>query len=270
MDDVSAWIGRREERRDTLDPARSNVLRAALGEAADLGQGDRLPPLHHWLHFWEPRTPEQTGPDGHTRRGTFLPPIPLPRRMWAGGRLDFLASLRLGDPVSRVSTIRGIEAKSGRAGELVFVTLEHEVYGPDGLAIREEQDLVYRGAGSSAPPARDEAHAVAPAATIATDSVLLFRYSALTMNSHRIHYDHPYAVEEEGYPGLVVQGPLQATLLARLAEQGLWAPLSSFRFRGIRAAIVGEPLHLHSVPSDEGLDLWASQSGSRTMNAVAK
>ena len=273
MDDFRDWLGRSQERSDVVDPARCNVLRAALGETGELGSGDLLPPLHHWLYFWETRTPDDTGPDGHPRRGGFLPPITLARRMWAGGRLRFVAPLRLGDPIRRRSTIRRIDRKAGRSGELVFVTIGHEIFAPDGLAIDEEQDLVYRDmdpagtAPAQAPPVFEPA--VAPDDGVDPDPVLLFRYSALTMNGHRIHYDHAYAVGEEGYRGLVVQGPLQATLLARLATRKLNAPLSHFRFRGLAPAFVGQRLDLHAAPGEEGLDLSAVQAGVRTMSASA-
>jgi 3-methylfumaryl-CoA hydratase len=272
MDDFAAWIGRSEERSDVLDPSRSNVLQAALGGASDLKAGDALPACHHWLHFWEARTPAQTGGDGHPKRGGFLPPIALARRMWAGGRLIVRGPLHFGEPVRRVSTIRGIERKTGRNGELMFVTLRHEYYGPQGLAIEEEQDLVYRDmdrSGAAAAPAAPIEPAAPAQDKVDPDSVLLFRYSALTMNGHRIHYDHPYAVGEEGYRGLVVQGPLQATLLARLAGGELNAPLSTFHFRGLAPAIAGERLDLHAAPADSGLDLWVSQAGTRTMAAMA-
>jgi 3-methylfumaryl-CoA hydratase len=273
MDDFREWIGRSEERHDRLDPARSRVLRAALGEAGPLPTGGRLPALHHWLYFWDARTPDATGPDGHPKRGGFLPNIALPRRMWAGGRLRFLAPLNFGDPVHRVSAIRSIETKTGRSGALVFVKIAHQILGPQGLAIEEEQDLVYRDAG----PSGGTASAPAPAAdqapdtldSIDPDPVLLFRYSALTMNSHRIHYDQPYATGEEGYPALVVHGPLQATLLARLAARELGTDLSQFEFRGIAPALVGQRLTLHAEPAASGLDLWTAQGGRRTMSASA-
>lgn len=269
MDDFSAWIGRTEEREDRLDPARSNVLLAAIGRPAVLKDGDTLPALHHWLHFWEPRTPLETGADGHPRRGSFLPPVPLSRRMWAGGRLNFRAPLILGEQVRKVSTIRSITAKSGRSGDLVFVTVTHVVHGRDGLAIEEEQDIVYRGDGGSAVPDHDAAMP-APVETVLPDPVLLFRYSALTMNSHRIHYDRPYATSVEGYPGLVVQGPLQATLLAALAERELGRPLGTFGFRGLAPAFAGRELHLHVARTEGMLDLWTSQGGIRTLTVRAE
>jgi 3-methylfumaryl-CoA hydratase len=268
MDDFSAWLERTETRADRLDPTRSNVLRAAIGRAGDLNDGDPLPCLHHWLHFWDARTPAETGPDGHPRRGGFLPPVPLPRRMWAGGRLIFRTPLHFGEEVRRVSTIKRIEAKSGRTGQLVFVTVAHVLHGRDGPAIEEEQDIVYRGEGVGAAPVR-EPDMAPPDEALPTDPVLLFRYSALTMNGHRIHYDLAYATGIEGYSGLVVQGPLQATLLAELAERRLGKRLETFRFRGLAPAIAGPPLGLHAEATDEGLDLWTSQDNARRMSARA-
>lgn len=270
MSEFTAWIGRREVRDDRLDPARSNALLAALGETTSLTGGDALPVLHHWLHFWDVRTPDETGPDGHARRGGFLPPVALPRRMWAGGRLLFRRPLRLGADVRRESTILSIEEKDGRSGALTFVTVRHEISDRDGPAIEEEQDLVYRAvtapAAVQSPPVVD----IGPGeASIDPDAVLLFRYSALTMNSHRIHYDAPYVTGEEGYPGLVVHGPLQATLLARHAEQRMGAPLASFRFRGVAPAFVDRRLDLHSAVQGDELELWTSQEGQKAMTAVA-
>lgn len=269
MTEFSAWIGRSEERRDRLDPARSNALLSAIGQPKNLVDGDPLPVLHHWLHFWDARTPEQTGQDGHPKRGGFLPPISLPRRMWAGGRLIFRRQLALGSEIRRLSTIDAIHEKHGRSGTLIFVTVRHEIFGDDGLAIEEEQDLVYRepAAAAAAPPAIEEEETDAVA--FDPDPVLLFRYSALTMNSHRIHYDRPYAMNEEGYEDLVVQGPLQATLLAHLAERRLGAPLATFQFRGVSPAIAGHRLVLRTEEDACRAELWASQRGTRTMTATA-
>lgn len=275
MTEFSAWIGRSEERRDRLDPSRSNALLAAIGQPDMLGDGDPLPALHHWLHFWDSKTPEQTGVDGHPKRGGFLPPIPLPRRMWAGGRLIFRRPLILGSQIHRVSTIDAIHEKRGQSGTLIFVTVRHEIFGDGELAIEEEQDLVYREAAAALaaiPAVEKEAGEVEDAGSggIDPNSVLLFRYSALTMNSHRIHYDRRYAVEEEGYEDIVVQGPLQATLLAHLAEHRLGAPLTAFRFRGVSPAIAGHRLALHAEESERKVELWASQRGTRTMTATAE
>src|SRR3546814_628239 len=194
--------------------------------------------------------------------------------MWAGGRVIFRRPLVLGTEIRRVSTIESITEKHGRSGKLVFVTVRHDIFGDDGLAIEEEQDLVYREpadtSGAPDDPASNAADAeIAGVAGIDADPVLLFRYSALTMNSHRIHYDRRYAMAEEGYPDLVVQGPLQATLLADLAVRRLERPLTTFRFRGLAPAFAGDRLMLHVGEGEGDMQLWASQRGVRTMTATA-
>lgn len=272
-EDFSGWIGKQETVSDTLEPARSDALRGALGETAPLAVGDALPQLHHWLYFWNVRPPAGLGADGHPAKGGFLPPVPLPRRMWAGGRLQFLQPLRLGDMVTRTSTIRKVEAKSGKSGNLVFVTVEHQLAGPDGVAIIEEQDLVYReaaAAGAIKAPESPLAAAHAPwRRDIEADTVLLFRYSALTMNGHRIHYDLPYARDVEAYPALVVHGPLQATLLADLAVRELGRPLARFDFRGQAPAFGPRTLHVCGEATETGASLWTEQGGGKNMVATA-
>jgi 3-methylfumaryl-CoA hydratase len=274
QDDFSAWVGNKEQRSDVLEPARSNALRAALGDDAPRGAGDPLPLLHHWLYFWDVRGPQGLGTDGHPAKGGFLPPVPLPRRMWAGGRLDFHAPLHLGEAVTKRSTILKVEAKSGKSGHLVFVTVRHELSGAQGLAISEEQDLVYREAaapGSVPAPGADAAPTAVWSETVDPDTVLLFRYSALTMNGHRIHYDRPYALDEEAYPALVVHGPLMATLLAGLAERRLGKTLNSFSFRGQMPAFAGTPLHVcGGAEADGGARLWTEQAGQPRMTATAR
>jgi 3-methylfumaryl-CoA hydratase len=271
-EDFAAWVGRSETHADVLEPARSNALRAALGDPAPLSAGDPLPLLHHWLYFWDVRPPEGLGPDGHPARGGFLPPVPLPRRMWAGGRLKFLAPLKLGERATRTSTILKVEAKSGKSGSLVFVTVQHEIAGAAGPAIVEEQDLVYRepaAAGSTTLPPADAPSPGAPwRRDVAPDPVLLFRYSALTMNGHRIHYDRPYAMDEEAYPALVVHGPLQATLLIDLAVRQSGRPVAGFDFRGQSPAFDGVPLHVCGEPAEDGANLWTEQGGRKNMTAT--
>ncbi|MCQ4158488.1 MaoC family dehydratase N-terminal domain-containing protein [Roseomonas sp. GC11] len=246
------YLGRTESREDRMDP------RLAEGMAATLGQplpppGEDLPPLWHWMLFQDWRPAGGLGPDGHPQRGGFLPPVHhLERRMWAGGRLTFQGGLRVGDTLRRTSTILRIDQKAGGSGELVFVTVRHALEGPRGPVLEEEHDIVYRGTGGAAlreaPAAPDWLEA--RRATVLPDAVALFRYSALTGNGHRIHYDHPYVTGVEGYPGLVVHGPLQATWLAAHAlalareERGPGARLARFAFRGLRAAIAGRPLTL--------------------------
>ena len=264
---LSSWIGRTETRSDRLDAARSSALRAALGQA-QVAAGDPLPLLHHWLAFWDVRPPGELGEDGHPARGGFMPPIALPRRMWAGGRLSFHRTPRLGDALTRVTTLRKIAEKAGRSGPLVFVTLEHAYQSDDGLVLVEEQDIVYRDQAASAPPPAADAEPPPPAdwrETLTPDPVLLFRYSALTLNSHRIHYDRPYATQVEAYPDLVVHGPLQATLMLDLAVRHGGRPIASFDFRGVAAALQGRPLTVCGRTDDEGADLWTEQDGGRRM-----
>lgn len=241
------YVGRRETRTDRIDHRLVEGLAATLD--LPLPEAD-LPPLWHWMLFQDWRPPSGLGPDGHPKRGGFLPPVhDLPRRMWAGGRVSFPGpGLRAGDTVSRESTILKVEEKNGRSGRLVFVTVRHALTGPRGLAVSEEHDIVYRGTESAAirPAAPAAPWPEATTRALAPDALLLFRYSALTGNGHRIHYDHPYVTEVEGYPGLVVHGPLQATWLAAhalgLARAG--ERLGHFAYRGLRAAIAGRPLSL--------------------------
>jgi 3-methylfumaryl-CoA hydratase len=271
--EFAEWVGRSEEMIDVIDPARCNALRATLGETGLLKAGDEMPLLYHWLHFWNVQPPAGLGPDGHPAKGGFLPPVALPRRMWAGGRLQFKAPLHLGEQVTKTSTIKSVTAKSGKSGDLVFVTVEHCLAGESGLAITEEQDLVYKGdtpPGALKLPSGDgPAPGVPWLASILPDTVLLFRYSALTMNGHRIHYDLPYAMGEEAYPGLVVHGPLQATLLADLAVKSLGKPLKAFDFRGAAPAFAGTRLDICGEPAEAGGTFWTEQSGGKNMTANA-
>jgi len=240
------FIGRTETRHDVLDQRLVEGLAATLGVPTP---GLEVPPLWHWMLFQDWQRPDGIGPDGHPRRGGFLPPVhDLARRMWAGGEVTFFDAFRTGDAVRRVSTIADVVEKSGGSGRLVFVTVLHEIDGPRGRLLSERQDIVYRGAEGAAikpgPAAAPWPEAVTTPA--ATDPVTLFRYSALTGNGHRIHYDFPYVTQVEGYPGLVVHGPLQATWLAahalRIAGDG--ARLRHFSYRGKRPSIGDRPLTL--------------------------
>jgi 3-methylfumaryl-CoA hydratase len=240
MTDYQDHVGRTETRHDIADRRRIAWLAATLGVPEPAGA---LPPAWHWIFFQDWAPPDQTGPDGHPKRGGFLPPVHhLPRRMWAGGRLAFHAAIRPGDAIERTSEILSVKSKSGASGELVFVTVQHFVSGGEGLAIAEEQDIVYRSAeGAAVKPGAAAPEVVATVTqTVTPDPVLLFRYSALTGNSHRIHYDADYVRGVEGYPGLVVHGPLQATWLAALSP----GPLAVMSFRGVRPAFHGHPLTL--------------------------
>lgn len=272
MSEFDSWIGRSLSVIDKLDAARSNALSIALGGEGNLRDGDALPLLHHWLYFWDVKPPQGLGEDGHPARGGFLPPIPLPRRMWAGGRLNFYQPLPLGADVKRTSTITDVKEKTGKTGTLIFVTVRHEYDAGGGVAVGEEQDLVYRAPALTplAAPIAAAAPATPWAETLNPDTVLLFRYSALTMNGHRIHYDRPYAMQEEGYPALVVHGPLQATMLIALAAQKLDQPIAGFEFRGQQPAFDGLPLHICGQPVDGGAELWTQQGDVRNMVATVR
>ena len=272
MSEFDSWIGKSQTVQDLLEPARTNALSVPLGGEGGLQVGDELPLLHHWLYFWDVKPPQGLGTDGHPAKGGFLPPVALPRRMWAGGRLTFLKPLRVGDTVTKTSTILSVTEKTGRSGTLVFVTVQHELSAGDGVAIREEQDLVYREPAAGGPPApvAGPAPDAAWAETLDPNSVLLFRYSALTMNGHRIHYDRPYAIEEEAYPALVVHGPLQATLLIDLAARKLSAPITGFDFRGEKPAFDGAPLHVCGDLTDDGAQVWTQQGDAKNMTATVR
>ena len=235
-----AWIGRVEEATDTISPRQARQMAATLGDSwgtCPLQAGDALPNLWHWMG-WTPDTPMAgLGPDGHPARGGFLPPVPLERRMWAGGRLAFHTALRIGQPMHRRSEILKVSEKTGSAGTMVFVTVGHQTYGPDGLAVTEEQDIVYVAMPQvfSPPPPIPAPDAAAWVEHPAMDTARLFRFSALTFNAHRIHFDLPYAMDVEKYPGLIVHGPLQAMMLMEAARRHntISAP-ASFKFRGVR------------------------------------
>jgi 3-methylfumaryl-CoA hydratase len=273
---LEAWVGRQESREDVISPGPAAGLSATLDYDSPRARvGDPLPPLWHWLYFLPALPASELGEDGHARRGGFLPPVTLPRRMWAGSRIRFESPLSVGEQARKVSTIASINHKQGGAGELVFVTVRHRIYCNDKLAIEEEQDIVYREAatGSSAPkpePAPEEAQWTRQ---IAPDPVLLFRYSALTFNSHRIHYDRDYATRVEGYPDLVVQGPLTATLLLDLLhrERPEWQ-VKAFRFRGMRPLLAGRHLLVQGrCEKDDSVALWAlDEGGALAMAATAR
>ena len=236
--------------------------------------GDMLPPLWHWLYFLPVHRQSEIGPDGHPTRGGFLPPVPLPRRMWAGSRFEFRAPLRIGENIQRVSRIADVTMKSGRTGPLVFVLVRHEITGERGGSFTEEHDIVYRGEALPGEPAPAPKQAPATSAwrrDITPDDVLLFRYSALTFNGHRIHYDRRYVTEVEGYPGLIVHGPLIATLLMDLLRRNTDASVKSFTFRAMKPLFDIAPFAVCGGPTDDGgVSLWARDAeGNLCMQAEA-
>jgi 3-methylfumaryl-CoA hydratase len=277
IDHLKSWIGRSETVEDTVAPMPVAALSATLDRDDPRPRpGDPLPPLWHWLYFLPLHRQSELGPDGHAKRGGFLPPVPLPRRMWAGGRFTFHQPLRVGEAIRRTSTIADVTHKEGRTGPLIFVLVRHEVSGEDGPALVEEHDIVYREApapGEAAPAPRPAPAEAAWRRDIVPDDVLLFRYSALTFNGHRIHYDRRYVTEAEGYPGLIVHGPLIATLLVDLLRRNVEASLTRFAFRAVRPLFDIAPFAICGVPAAEGdkASVWAQDAeGFLTMQAEAE
>ena len=269
---LQAWVGREQVSDDLITQAPVNGLSATLDyPQARACAGEALPPLWHWLYFLPAPAASRLDTDGHALRGDFLPPVPLPRRMWAGSDMRFVVPLRVGDAVRRLSTIESVDHKCGRSGELVFVTLRHRVMRAGKLALEERQRLVYRDGAAAPSVARCAPFEAQWSRTLVPDPVLLFRYSALTFNSHRIHYDQRYAVEQEAYPGLVVQGPLNATLLLDLLERELpGARLASFEFRAQRPLFAGHAIQLQGRCQGSAVDLWALDGeGALAMTAAA-
>ena len=277
LENLRAWQDRREAAEDVVTASRVAAMAATLDrDDPPPAPGDALPPPWHWMFCVPVARQSALGPDGHPARGGFLPPVPLPRRMWAGGRLAFPGALRVGDRVRRESRVVSVDHKRGRTGDLVFVLVRHEFHGPTGLALTEEHDIVYRdlpvpGAPGPAPvPAPQDAEW---ARTVVPDDVLLFRYSALTFNGHRIHYDRRHATMAEGYPGLIVHGPLIATLLVDLLRRERpGAHIAAFEFRAVKPLFDIAPFAVCGRPDPDGrtVRLWARDAeGSLAMDAKA-
>jgi len=261
---LKTWIGRRETMTDVAAAWPLAALAATLDRDDPLPKaGDPVLPAGHWLYFLPVALASALGPDGHPRRGGFLPPVELPRRMWAGGRLTFIKPLRVGEAIRRTSEVRDVTVKEGKSGTLVFVLVAHEIAGSDGVAIREEHDIVYREAPRPGQPSSEPAPAPDGAVwrrAVTPGPVMLFRYSALTFNGHRIHYDHPYVTKIEGYPGLIVHGPLIATLLMDLCRRERPdARLATFAFRALGPLFDTTPFAVEGKPSADGASaaLWA-------------
>lgn len=266
------WIGKTHVDHDVLSSRHARLMAATLGIAQnDLTSGSALPPLWHWLYFLEGLPPEELGRDGHPARGGFLPPVPLPNRMWAGGQLEFKKALPLDGKVEKRSSIVSVEHKQGRSGELVFVTVLHEVLHAGEVAISEHHDIVYKDA---TPPGSSKPYTPMPQANHSREflptSTTLFRYSALTFNGHRIHYDADYCRDVESYASQVIHGPLNATLLAGYAEQISGKPVKRFNYRGIQPALLGAKLTLNAAHEGDELLLWVSlPDGGVAMQARA-
>ena len=276
LDHLRQWIGRTAEASDVVTAQLVKGLRATLfQEVGEPKPGDAAPWTAHWCLAPPVFPMSQLSQDGHPARGGFLPPVPLPRRMWAGGELEFSELLRVGDEVKRTSRIADVTMKTGSTGVLCFVSVEHLITTARGTALRERQDIVYRdmASGQQAPPAKPAAPP--PVAkhreSHMSDPVLLFRYSALTFNGHRIHYDRDYVTKVEGYPGLIFHGPLQASFIVELAAKlhGGTAP-KKFSYRGLQPLFEGSEFSVNANDSGAGLELWTANSeGQPTMKGTA-
>jgi 3-methylfumaryl-CoA hydratase len=274
LDHLRQWIGRSEKASDIVTAQLVRGLRATLFlEIGTPKPGEAAPFTVHWCLAQPVYPMSELGPDGHPARGGFLPPVPLPRRMWAGGELEFLEPLRVGDETTRTSRISDVTMKTGSTGALCFVSVEHLITTSRGLAIRERQDIVYRDVSPTAAPAKPAAPP--PAArhreSHVADPVLLFRYSALTFNGHRIHYDRDYVTKVEGYPGLIFHGPMQAALLVEFAAKlhGGTAP-KKFSYRGVQPLFEGGEFSVNANNADAGMELWtANSAGQPTMKGTA-
>jgi 3-methylfumaryl-CoA hydratase len=274
LDHLRQWIGRSTEASDIVTAQLVKGLRATL--FLPIGEpkaGDAAPFTVHWCLAQPVFPASELGPDGHPARGGFLPPVPLPRRMWAGGELEFIDSLRVGDAVTRTSRIKDVTLKSGSTGTLCFVSVDHEIATPRGTAIRERQDIVYRDVSlASAAPAKPAG--APPEAkhreSHMADPVLLFRYSALTFNGHRIHYDRDYVAKVEGYPGLIFHGPMQAALQVEFAAKLRGRVPTKFAYRGVQPLFEGSEFSVNANETAAGMETWTANSeGQPTMKGSA-
>lgn len=272
IDHLRQWIGREEVRSELLTPAIAERFNATFGLRADALNGDIAPLLIHLCLAPAVVPTQELGPDGHPARGGFLPPVPLPRRMWAGGSFAFLDDIRIGETVTRRSRICDVTLKEGRSGRLCFVTVEHHVESDGRAVLTERQDIVYRdtdspgAVGKISSPAPHGMHRI----EVVPSPPLLFRYSALTFNGHRIHYDAPYVRDDEGYPGLIVHGPMQATMLVQLAADILGRRPASFEFRSLSPLFDDANFTLNATRDGGRLTLWTSYAdGPVAMTAQA-
>ena len=273
FDAFDAWIGKKEILTDFSNQRPIAMMQALLNQQDK--QLDELPHLYHWLYFLPIVNGKSLAEDGHPKKGGFLPPIPFPKRMWAGGRLQFLKPIAVNQNIRRESEIIKIDFKQGKSGNMYFVTVKHSVFANEQLAIVEEQDIVYREATNQVQPGKPVAAAIPEAKhytykkTFPVNTTTLFRYSALTFNSHKIHYDRPYSMEQEGYPGLVVHGPLLATLLVHTFKQeNPDKQITSFDFRAVKPVFDFNQFHICGDIQAGEAELWIEHAdGQPAMKA---
>ncbi len=277
-EDIESWVGRRAHATDVVTESPIRRLAATLDrDDSPPAPGDPLPPCWHWLYFLGDERQSALGSDGLGARDGLLPPSPLPRRMFAGTRFTFHRPIRVGDSMERETEVASADVKEGRGGALLFVTMRHSIHVPAGLAVTEDYNIVYRDEpkeGEAPPPGRPPPAEATFSRTIRPDPVLLFRFSALTFNSHRIHYDQPYVTGVEGYPGLLVHGPLTVILLFDLLRREMPdAALASISFRAMRPLYAGADLPLAGASAADGrsAQLWAlDPTGAVAMSAEAE
>lgn len=275
LDHLRDWIGKTETQSDVAAAWPVSALAATL-DRRDAGPapGDPIPPGWHWLYFLETKPAAELGPDGHPKRGGFLPPVPLPRRMWAGGRIEFRRALRVGETLLRDSEIISVQPKHGKSGNLLFVTVRHKVFAGGKIAVIEDHDIVYRDAAGPNDPKPSAKAAPKQAAwhrEITPDAVLLFRFSALIFNAHRIHFDLDFC-HAEGYPGLVVHGPLQTILLLDLCRRQETRAVTKLDYRALQPAFHNERLTVNGEPAADGssAELWTGNAaGNMAMVGTA-
>ncbi len=273
---LRTWIGKKETHDDIAAAWPMAALAATLDRRDPFPHtGDAIPQSGHWLYFLETAPGSDLSHDGHPKRGGFLPPVPLPRRMWAGGRIDFRRPVRVGDALSRESEVVSVDAKEGKSGNLVFVMVRHTVKAGDQVAIVEEHDIVYRDAakpGEASLPGKTAPAGATWRRELQTDQATLFRYSALIFNAHRIHYDIDYCRDVEGYPGLIVHGPLQTTLLLDLCRRNDPRPVRTLDYRATHPLFHQEIFSVNGQPAADGksAELWtANAAGCYTMRGTA-
>jgi 3-methylfumaryl-CoA hydratase len=272
---LQAWIGRKESRSDIAAAWPVAALTATFDRSdPEPKPGDPVPPGWHWLYFLEAKPASELGRDGHPKLGGFLPPVGPARRMWAGGRIEFRRPVRVGDALQRESEIVSIEPKTGRSGNMVFVTVRHTLTAAGETAVVDEVDIVYREpakAGDAAPAPRPAPRSAAWRREMVADPVMLFRYSALTFIGHRIHYDIDYCRQEEGYPGLVVHGPLQTLLILDLCRRSDPRPVKRIDYRALHPLFHFERFSVSGQPAADGItsEVWtANEAGNYAMRAT--
>lgn len=282
MDDIQhlrQWIGRKELHHDVATPQPVAAMSATLDRRDPVPRdGNAIPEGWHWLYFLENIPASDLGHDGHTKRGGFLPPVTLPRRMWAGGRLEFRRPIHIGEQLARESEVMSVDAKSGKSGDMIFVMVRHTVRASGEVAVVEEHDIVYRDVakpGATAAQTTPAAGNPAPAHPawqheIMPDEAMLFRYSALIFNAHRIHYDLDFC-RAEGYPGLLVHGPLQTTLLLDLCRRHAGKPVRKLDYRAVSPAYHNQKLAVGGIPAADGshAQIWVAVAGNLTTTGTA-